>query len=102
MFSRDFARSRTWHVHPTVDLALNFHKKIPLYSPSSLNISEGGSLLSFCTVLAYLNFIFKAFLALPKTASSAQTHKSVSSFELFGALYMYIAVSSTKAFTESK
>ena len=58
--------------------------------------------IEFVYVLAYLNFIFKAFLALPKTASSAQTHKSVSSFELFGALYMYIAVSSTKAFTESK
>ena len=42
MFSRDFARGPTWPVHPTVDLALNFHKKIPLYVPSSLNISEGG------------------------------------------------------------
>ena len=51
MFSRDFARGPTWPVHPTVDLALNFHKKIPLFVPSSLNISEGGSLLSFCTVL---------------------------------------------------
>ena len=42
MFSRDFARGRTWPVYLTVDLALNFHKKIPLYVPSSLNISEGG------------------------------------------------------------
>ena len=34
---------------------------------------------------------FKAVLALPKTAPSAQTHKSITSFELFGALYMYIS-----------
>ena len=27
---RDFARGPTWPVHPTVDLALNFHKKIPI------------------------------------------------------------------------
>ena len=25
----DFARGPTWHVHPTVDLAWNFHKKYP-------------------------------------------------------------------------
>ena len=34
---------------------------------------------------------FKAVLALPKTAGSAQTHKSISYIELFGALYMYIS-----------
>ena len=34
---------------------------------------------------------FKAVLALPKTAGSAKTHKSVSSIELFGALYMNIS-----------
>ena len=51
MFSRDFARGPTWPVHPTVDLALYFHKKIPLYVPSSLNISKGGSLLAFCTMV---------------------------------------------------
>ena len=54
MFSRDFARSPYIQVHPTVDLALNFNKKIPLYCPTSLNIFEGGSLLSFCTVLGSL------------------------------------------------
>jgi hypothetical protein len=33
MFSRDFARSPYNHIHPTVDLALNFHKKnTPLLS----------------------------------------------------------------------
>ena len=42
MFSRHFSRGPTWTAHPTVDLALNFHKKIPLYVPSSLNNSEGG------------------------------------------------------------
>ena len=51
MLSWDFARCPTRHVHPAVDLALNFHKKISLYYPSSLNISEGGSLLSFCIVV---------------------------------------------------
>ena len=34
---------------------------------------------------------FRADLALPKTAGSAQTHKSMSFIELFGALYMYIS-----------
>jgi hypothetical protein len=35
---------------------------------------------------------FRAVLALPKTACSAQTHKSIKvSVELFGALYMYIS-----------
>ena len=39
-------------------------------------------------VLAYLNLLnFKAVLAIPKTAGSAQTHK----IELFGALYMHIS-----------
>jgi len=32
---------------------------------------------------------FRAVLALPKTASSAQTHKSRVSFELFGVLGIY-------------
>ena len=35
-------------------------------------------------VLAYLNF--RAVLVLPKTAGSAQTYKSMSSFELFGCI----------------
>ena len=72
MFSRDFARGPTWPVHPTVDLALNFHKKIPLYSPSSLNISEGGSLLSFCTVIVRNNFtsVFGSLGKYHKVASS--------------------------------
>ena len=34
---------------------------------------------------------FRAVLALPKTAGSALTHKSISFIELFGALYMYIS-----------
>ena len=34
---------------------------------------------------------FQAVLALPKTASSAQTHKRIGFIELFGALYMYIS-----------
>ncbi len=38
---------------------------------------------------SYLNS--KAVLALPETASSAQTHKIYVSYELFGALYMYIS-----------
>ena len=38
--------------------------------------------------ISYL--IFRAVLALPKTARSAQTHKIKVSFELFGTLYMYI------------
>ena len=62
MFSRDFARSPYIQVPPTVDLALNFHKKISLYCPSLLNIFEGGSLLSFCTVLSLsppISFIFR-------------------------------------------
>ena len=29
MFSRDFARGPTWHVNPSDDLVLNFHKKYP-------------------------------------------------------------------------
>ena len=48
-----------------------------------------------CNVLAYFNFIFelKDVLALPKTAGSAQLRqiKVKVSFELFGALYMYIS-----------
>ena len=39
---------------------------------------------------------FKAVLALPKTAGSALTHKSISFIELFGALYMYISGPSPK------
>jgi hypothetical protein len=46
--------------------------------------------------ISYLNF--RAVLVLPKTVGSAQTHKSIVSFELFGALYMYI---SDKGFTFS-
>ena len=40
MFSRDFARGPTWPVHPTVDLALNFHKEIPLYRGFSVTIFD--------------------------------------------------------------
>ena len=39
--------------------------------------------------ILYLNF--KAVLALPKMARSAQTHQNISFiFELFGALYTYV------------
>ena len=76
MFSRDFARSPYIQVHPTVDLALNFHKKIPLYCPSLLNIFEGGSLLSFCTV---------TLLHLHKNQSVSWVERTRSSWPRFGA-----------------
>ena len=46
------------------------------------------------SLFKFQNFNFKAVLALPKTAGSAQTHKSISSIELFGALCMYISAPS--------
>ena len=40
---------------------------------------------------------FRAVLALPKTAGSAQTHKSRVSFELFGVLGIYNFAFNTKS-----
>ena len=44
--------------------------------------------------VSYLNF--RAVLVLPKTTGTAQTHKSMSFNELYGALYMYISVITEK------
>ena len=47
MFSRDFARGPTWPVHPTVDLALNFHKKT-LCPEGAENIPLGFQVSDLC------------------------------------------------------
>ena len=80
MFSRDFARSPYSQVHPTVDLALNFHKKnTPLLSQFAL-INEGGSLLSFCTVLLYYIILTLEFDCLFSTFGSLKKYPKISGY----------------------
>ena len=62
MFSRDFPRGPTWHVHPTVDFALNFYKKKYPFMFLVPWIFPRGVLLSFCTVMGHqLSLIFDPF-----------------------------------------
>ena len=69
MFSRDFGRGPIWPVDPTVDLALNFHKKMPLYCPSITvllhcamtlqNLCSFLQLYAVLRIVAVLKFLFQ-------------------------------------------